>query len=696
MASNLVFTADKTEIGEQQSFSIRRTASDIGNIWDASLPWDSISDCIMTLTSGFASPAGTTVRGAIYQVRNIDGSHRPQSKLQWLDTDGQEYILSIFYDELPYLVSVLTELAEFEGIPLDLDESNLTEISPNNRFDVQLSNALKNPETLFRKRVVAIAQQNSSDVTDETVAGWFEDEDSFTRQFLDGQYAAKSTVNALSSTVSGLSADVLEAEASITDLETLTQSGRLSENALDAHARSIREARTGRVRVDDYTGADDSARANAAIADAITRGLGGVEFAGRDYIMTTAVVIPPVSGFEIVGVADKTFFRMAPGGYLSSLFVISGDSGQVHENIKFRGLSIHGGMSNIAALGTQRARGQGFVTPVPDSPEVTYSYRIVTGILARGDMSEYWNSAGDQPNPYGRVKNIDIVDCNFIGTSGLPVFFQGVRGYSRLLQSYLLRCLDPGWVYCEVAQFSDNLSEFSMDNGVSLSRGCISAICSNNVIRYAWSSAIWVAGFAQSAPAAPAIGLKSAGGPTRATITGNIVEWPGAMGIQLSDASAAATITVTGNTIVNCIPVSSTSTTAGLGIEAGPLTGAVPQALTIVGNSITTCRRGGILASGFRAINISNNSLSNTSRQFYQDGVTERTGNDQRFGIASGTDTPIAAPSMVAIIGNILSNTTGTQANVLNPIYYPGSVGRMIQNNIANNSLNPLITANNA
>lgn len=225
MASNLVFTAEKTEIGEQQSFSIRRSASDVGNIWDASLPWDSISDCIMTLTAGFATPAGQTYRGAIYQVRNIDGSHRPQSKLQWLDTDGQEYILSIFFDEIPYLVSALTELAEFEGIPLDLDATNLREITPSGPFDVQLSNALKDPDTLFRKRVIALAQQNSSDVTDETVSEWFEDLDSFTRQFLDSHYASDSSVASLTDRVDS-------SETSIEDLESLVQSGRLTDIAL--------------------------------------------------------------------------------------------------------------------------------------------------------------------------------------------------------------------------------------------------------------------------------------------------------------------------------------------------------------------------------------------------------------------------------------------------------------------------------
>lgn len=123
MSSNIVFTAEKTEISEQMSFSIRRSGWDT---WDASLPWDSLSDCITTLTSAFAAAPGTVTRGLVYQVRNVAGSHRPQSKLQWLDTDGSEYLLSIHYDELPLLASVLADLADFEGVALDLDMTHMS------------------------------------------------------------------------------------------------------------------------------------------------------------------------------------------------------------------------------------------------------------------------------------------------------------------------------------------------------------------------------------------------------------------------------------------------------------------------------------------------------------------------------------------------------------------------------------------
>lgn len=312
MASNLVFTAEKTEIGEQQSFSIRRSASDVGNIWDASLPWDSISDCIMTLTAGFATPAGQTYRGAIYQVRNIDGSHRPQSKLQWLDTDGQEYILSIFFDEIPYLVSALTELAEFEGIPLDLDATNLTEISPNNRFDVQLANALKNPETQFRKRVIALAQQNSSDVTDEVVSGWFEDLDSFTRQFLDGQYASNERVSTLTGRVAS-------SEGDIEDLQGIVETGRLSDTVL--------KGTFGRRRTVDVlehgwvigSNDDQTSKLQAAITAAGVDGTvllpNGLGYVDGTVSLLSGTTIQGLSGRGTLlrGRADVTMFRSVGG-----------------------------------------------------------------------------------------------------------------------------------------------------------------------------------------------------------------------------------------------------------------------------------------------------------------------------------------------------------------------------------------------
>lgn len=150
MATNIVFTAEKTEISEQESFSIRRTGWDT---WDASLPWETLSDCTMTLTAAFSSPAGSISRGIYFQVHNVVGSYRPTSRLQWLDANGEEYILSIHTDELPLLAAVLADLANDEGLPLDLDASELTPIKPGSRFDNQLADAVKDEDTEFAQAV---------------------------------------------------------------------------------------------------------------------------------------------------------------------------------------------------------------------------------------------------------------------------------------------------------------------------------------------------------------------------------------------------------------------------------------------------------------------------------------------------------------------------------------------------------------
>lgn len=176
MASNIVFTAEKTEISEIESFSIKRTGWDT---WDASLPWDSLSDCIMTLTNAFSAPQGSVIRGLTYQVQNVAGNYRPQSKLQWLDTSGQEYILTLHYDELPLLAAVLSDLADFEGLPLDLDVSHMTwrhfventykalysqdPSGPNSIIDEAVTSVFNDPESGVRETVVEVAGEAADD-----------------------------------------------------------------------------------------------------------------------------------------------------------------------------------------------------------------------------------------------------------------------------------------------------------------------------------------------------------------------------------------------------------------------------------------------------------------------------------------------------------------------------------------------------
>lgn len=223
MASNIVFTAEKTEISEQESFSIRRTGWDS---WDASLPWATLSDCTMTLTAAFSLPAGSTARGTTYQVQNVAGSYRPKSRLQWLDDKGEAYILSIYTDELPLLAAVLADLATEQGQPLDLDFTELTPIKPGSRFDNQLADAVKDEDTELSKAI-------SASVVDGTA---------------------------------GLSADVA-------DLKTLTNSGRLSGSSLDQRyaLRTVNDVTL--FGASPTVGVNNTAAIQAAIANSISTGL---------------------------------------------------------------------------------------------------------------------------------------------------------------------------------------------------------------------------------------------------------------------------------------------------------------------------------------------------------------------------------------------------------------------------------------
>lgn len=209
MASNSVFTAEKTEIGEIESFSVRRTGWDT---WDASLPWESLADCIQVLTQAYAMPPGSIARGTVYQVQNIYDNYRPQSILQWLDTQDRTYVLSLYYDELPTLTSVLADLADDNDEALDLDLSKLTRIKPGNRFDLQLAQAVKNEDTELSKAVQEIGAEAGAEA------------------------APVQSVNGLEGDVT-LDADSVGAApasvvADVTDLENLTNSGRLSEDGV--------------------------------------------------------------------------------------------------------------------------------------------------------------------------------------------------------------------------------------------------------------------------------------------------------------------------------------------------------------------------------------------------------------------------------------------------------------------------------
>jgi len=442
--------------------------------------------------------------------------------------------------------------------------------------------------------------------------------------------------------------------------------------------------------VDRSAGTTDAARIKAAIESAITFGIGHVRFAPRPYDVRETVVIPPCSGLVLDGVPGRTVLKNFGTGEYSRLFHIAPPVGETVENVRFRGLTFDGGITNLEQLGTQRARQIGG-SPAAGSPTITWGPRFNTAILAQGDLALQENSSSPDPLPpvNGVVRDIRVESCAFIGTFSLPVFFQGVRGKTLVEGSSFLRCLDPGFVYCENAEFSRNVSYYSADNGVSLSRGCVVAKAINNEFYSPWFNGVWVAGFDATGtmPNAPSYRMKGAPGPKKVLVEHNYIEGPGEHGVNAVDQSGY--VQINNNEISAVRPTSPTDQDSGVGIVALAFPGQVGITLQIVGNTIEGCSRGGVLARGFRIIQINSNILRNVSTRYFQNGTTERSSlansaQSQQFGISSGTESAMDTLTVLEIVGNIIANYEATQAFANYPIWYPGADSRRkIKDNLA-------------
>ena len=214
----------------------------------------------------------------------------------------------------------------------------------------------------------------------------------------------------------------------------LTAVGKGKPQPDDAPIRGLRawEDRRGLALVDRRKSHDkfDSARIQAAIDDAVERGLGGVLFSSRVYELNEPVRIPPVRGFILQGVGGTTFQRTASGA-TGAAFVIAGGTGDLHEDIRFENLSFYGGMKNLAELGSRRARGRkNGRSASKGQAEVFWNEGTLrSAISVSGDLSSYWDTNGDDAeNPHGVVRNITVDNCAFRGIAGLPVYLPRGQG----------------------------------------------------------------------------------------------------------------------------------------------------------------------------------------------------------------------------------------------------------------------------
>lgn len=396
-------------------------------------------------------------------------------------------------------------------------------------------------------------------------------------------------------------------------------------------------------------------------------------------------------GFLLQGVGGTTFQRTVAGS-TKAAFVIAGETDDVHEDIRFASLAFHGGMKNIEDLGTNRARGlkNGRSVSTGDAEVVWNPGTLRSAITVSGDLSSYWDSnRDDAANPHGVVRNVVVENCTFRGIAGLPVFFQGVRGRALLTNSYLLRCLDPGWVYCESAQFTTNRSEYSMDNGASLSRGCHHAIATGNSIHGAWYNGIWVGGFRQDPPH-KGISVRPGPGPARVVVSSNTIEHCGTCGVYAGD--AVGQVSITGNTIFGIHPTSSTSRSQGVGILASEWRrDNIPRAVTISGNTVEDTARAGIICGKARVITVSGNTLRLIGAHMFPD-ESPRDGErgTQRVGIGYGANGNLSDANAVSLTGNTIADHRGASSATQYPIYFPSGGQQLIQGNLAVGCEHPL------
>lgn len=98
--------------------------------------------------------------------------------------------------------------------------------------------------------------------------------------------------------------------------------------------------------------------------------------------------------------------------------------------------------------------------------------------------------------PQGDDSTSVIIDkCDFINFSSLPIFFYSFYN-ARVTNSKFYKTLDPGFVFCNNVVWSNNITEFCADNGVSMSRGNNNVIVESSIFKDCQSSGIWISGFA--------------------------------------------------------------------------------------------------------------------------------------------------------------------------------------------------------
>lgn len=138
----------------------------------------------------------------------------------------------------------------------------------------------------------------------------------------------------------------------------------------------------------------------------------------------------------------------------------------------------------------------------------TFARRIdVSGITFDGQRERrafpYMDSNGDTYGMFtalfaaadpNAASSIRIRNCVFKDTASLPVLFDHFKDV-YVTDNLFERTRDPGFRFCDNVIFSNNITRFGSDNGVSISRGCRNVTITGNIMQDCEAAGIWLSGF---------------------------------------------------------------------------------------------------------------------------------------------------------------------------------------------------------
>jgi len=327
------------------------------------------------------------------------------------------------------------------------------------------------------------------------------------------------------------------------------------------------------------------------------RAFGGacvVRASAREYVISRTCSLAGLNNVVIEGagmgatIISGMLHQRLPVGFS----LTSGTQGS--SNLTIRDMTFRGSLTNDGALGDSLAR---------DEREFVSNWSATGGVLASsraGDrgMQMALDIAGSRLGSGGpTIRDLTIERVAFVGLKVLPARLYGIDGFTRVENCFFRRCYDLGLRSNESVRIAGNRFEYSADNGVSISRGNTRVVCADNVSYGSFYNGIWVAGW-EGEP-----------GPSGATVSGNLVDYSGRHGIYV--ARGSKDVAISGNHISNakrfrenwegvgiCIEQADDASIDDVDGDGSTDDERMTANISVVGNTIVDCERGGVLIGG--------------------------------------------------------------------------------------------------